>query len=237
MKVLLAGAAGRIGTPLTQHLIDQGHEILACDIHSENEWSIDCSYAQLNLLNTDKLCKIIEENGPFKAAINCSYPKNSAFGTAFEELSLNDFQENLNLHLGAYFNLAQQIVPHFQKNNGGHLIQFSSIYGFVPPRFWIYEESGMDLPIEYSMIKAAIIQMTKYLARRYPDQNLRFNCVSPGGILDNQNPQFLEKYKSYCSSKGMLNPEDLFGAVDFLLSNTSRYFQGQNLTVDDGFSL
>ena len=54
MKVLLAGAAGRIGTPLTQHLIDQGHEVLACDIHSEDEWSIDCSYAQLNLLNTDK---------------------------------------------------------------------------------------------------------------------------------------------------------------------------------------
>ena len=156
VKVLLAGAAGRIGAPLTQHLIDQGHEILACDIHSENEWSIDCSYAQLNLLNTDKLCEIIEENGPFKAAINCSYPKNSAFGTAFEELSLNDFQENLNLHLGAYFNLAQQIVPHFQKYNGGHLIQFSSIYGFVAPRFWIYEESKMDLPVEYSMIKAAI---------------------------------------------------------------------------------
>ena len=95
----------------------------------------------------------------------------------------------------------------------------------------------MDLPIEYSMIKAAIIQMTKYLARRYPNQNLRFNCLSPGGILDNQNPQFLEKYKSYCSSKGMLNPEDLFGAVDFLLSDASRYFQGQNLTIDDGFSL
>ena len=63
------------------------------------------------------------------------------------------------------------------------------------------------------------------------------NCISPGGILDNQPEAFLQKYNARCGGKGMLDPQDINGSLLFLLSDASKYITGQNLIVDDGFSL
>ena len=92
-------------------------------------------------------------------------------------------------------------------------------------------------PIEYSASKAGIINMTKYLAKYFKKKNIRVNCISPGGILDNQPEAFLKKYKKDCLSKGMLDPKDLCGTLNFLLSEDSRYINGQNIIIDDGWSL
>jgi len=66
---------------------------------------------------------------------------------------------------------------------------------------------------------------------------IRVNCVSPGGILDDQPETFLKEYKKTCNDKGMLDAEDVVGAFIFLLSDLSRYVTGQNIVVDDGWSL
>jgi NAD(P)-dependent dehydrogenase (short-subunit alcohol dehydrogenase family) len=68
-------------------------------------------------------------------------------------------------------------------------------------------------------------------------RGVRVNCISPGGILDRQPEAFLEAYKSYCNEKGMLDPQDISSTLIFLLSDASRYITGQNLIVDDGFTL
>jgi len=76
---------------------------------------------------------------------------------------------------------------------------------------------------------------------RQPKQGTRAafsaNCVSPGGILAWQDEQFLVRYKDHCTSKGMLDAKDITGAIVFLLSDSSCYIVGQNLIVDDGFSI
>ena len=95
----------------------------------------------------------------------------------------------------------------------------------------------MVSPIEYSAIKAGIISITKYLAKYCKGQNIRVNCISPGGILDNQPKIFLEKYNSICSSKGMLDAQDLNGTIIYLLSSLSQYVNGQNIIIDDGWVL
>ena len=95
----------------------------------------------------------------------------------------------------------------------------------------------MSSPIEYSAIKAGIISVTKYLAKYCKKENIRVNCVSPGGISNKQPLKFIKKYNNSCSSKGMLNPDDLIGTFIFLLSNYSEYVNGQNIIVDDGWSL
>tara|TARA_B100002051_G_C16158316_1_gene356901 strand:- start:114 stop:401 length:288 start_codon:yes stop_codon:yes gene_type:complete len=95
----------------------------------------------------------------------------------------------------------------------------------------------MSSPIEYSAIKAGIISITKYLSKYYKNKNLRVNCVSPGGIYNNQTENFLNNYKKSCNSKGILNTEDILGTILFLISNNSLYINGQNIVVDDGWSL
>ncbi|MFH4268080.1 SDR family oxidoreductase, partial [Acinetobacter baumannii] len=69
------------------------------------------------------------------------------------------------------------------------------------------------------------------------DSRFRINCVSPGGIFDHQPEPFLEAYKSHTHGAGMLDVTEIIGSVLFLLSEQSRYVTGQNIIVDDGFSI
>ena len=105
------------------------------------------------------------------------------------------------------------------------------------PKFENYSGTKITSPIEYTAVKAALIAITKYLAKYYKGNNIRVNCISPGGIFDKQPKLFLEKYRSCCNEKGMLNADDVVGSVLYLLSNHSRYVTGQNIIVDDGWSL
>ena len=107
----------------------------------------------------------------------------------------------------------------------------------VAPRFEIYDNTPMTMPVEYAAIKSGLIHLTKYMAKYFKGMNIKVNALSPGGIFDNQPEPFLEAYKKQCSSKGMLDKSDLKGTLVYLLSDMSRYVNGQNIIVDDGFSL
>ena len=72
----------------------------------------------------------------------------------------------------------------------------------------------------------------------YSKKNLKINCLSPGGIIDNsQKKKFIRNYKKECNSKGLLDPKDVVSAINFLLSEKSNFISGQNIVVDDGYSL
>lgn len=95
----------------------------------------------------------------------------------------------------------------------------------------------MTKEVEYVVSKAGIIQLTKYLAKYVKGKNIRVNCISPGGVFNNQDEKFLKRYNSMCLNKGMLASSDISGTVLYLLSDMSRYVNGQNITVDDGFTV
>src|SRR5690606_15537362 len=146
--------------------------------------------------------------------------------------------ENLGLHLGGYFLFMQQCAAYAQeKESAFSLVSMSSIYGVMAPRFKVYEGSEMTMPVEYAAIKSGLLHLNKYFAGYMKGSGFRANSVSPGGLLDGQDERFLEKYNSHCMEKGMLDPSDITGAVNFLLSDNSRYIVAQNLVVDDGFSV
>ncbi len=93
------------------------------------------------------------------------------------------------------------------------------------------------MPVEYAAIKSAIQHLNKYVVSYVNDSRFRINCVSPGGIFDHQPEAFLKAYKDKTHGAGMLDVEEVVGSVLFLLSEQSRYVTGQNIIVDDGFSL
>ena len=95
----------------------------------------------------------------------------------------------------------------------------------------------MTTPVEYAAIKSGLIHLTKYMAKYFKDMNIRVNTLSPGGILDSQPEIFLEQYNSRCLTKGMIDKDDLNGTLVYLLSDMSKYVNGRNIVVDDGFSL
>lgn len=95
----------------------------------------------------------------------------------------------------------------------------------------------MTMPVEYAAIKSALIQLNQYMVKYFHGSGIRFNCLSPGGIFDFQPDSFIKKYSAYSQSKAMLDAVDIVGTLVFLLSDQSYYINGQNIIVDDGWSI
>lgn len=175
--------------------------------------------------------------GSIDAVVNNAYPRNANYGRRLEDVTYDDFCANVSMHLGGYFLVAQQFAAFFREKGRGNIVNMSSIYGVIAPRFEVYAATKMTMPVEYAAIKAGVLHLTKYFAQYLKGSGIRVNAVSPGGILDQQPEAFLQKYRAICASKGMLEKSDITGTLLFLLSDMSYYINGQNLIVDDGFSL
>lgn len=178
--------------------------------------------------------------GRIDGAVNTAYPRNARYGRHFFDVEYADFCENTGQHMGGYFLFMQACARYaLQHRNSFSLVNLSSIYGSMAPRFEVYTGTAMTMPVEYAAIKAGLEHMTRYVNAYMKGQGsgFRANCVSPGGILAGQDEQFLVRYKDHCASKGMLDAKDITGSIVFLLSDSSCYIVGQNLIVDDGFSI
>lgn len=197
--------------------------------------------ANLDITDTASVARLIaslqDRYGEIDAVVNNAYPRNRNYGRKLEDVTYEDFCENLNSHLGGYFLMAQRFGIYFQQRGGGNIINMASVYGVIAPRFDLYQGTTMTMPVEYAAIKSSIIHLTRYLARYFGRSGVRVNCISPGGILDGQPAEFLGRYASYCAGTGMLNVDDVTGTVLFLLSDASKHITGQNIVVDDGFTL
>ncbi|MEK6848762.1 MAG: SDR family oxidoreductase, partial [Nanoarchaeota archaeon] len=120
---------------------------------------------------------------------------------------------------------------------GGSIINIGSIYGQVSSDKRIYGDSKRNNSEVYSATKAGIIQFTKYLATHWAEYNIRVNCISPGGIFNNQKEFFVKNYINKVPLGRMANVTDINGALIFLASDASKYVTGQNLTIDGGFTI
>lgn len=251
-KIVVVGGSGTIGRELCIRLVIEGAEICVADLdlkvweeHSSKRLTheqqkrvhslqVDCN----DTVSVQKLISDFQEKvAAINAVVNCSYPRAPGFNKSVEDLSYEEFTENLKVHLGSYFLVTKEFALAMKRSGGGSIVNFSSIYGSIAPRFELYAGTEMVSPISYAAIKAGVIHSSRYFAKYFKGSGVRVNCISPGGILDSQPKQFLEKYNAQCLTKGMLDPQDVFGAVIFLLSDSSAYVNGQNLVVDDGFTL
>jgi NAD(P)-dependent dehydrogenase (short-subunit alcohol dehydrogenase family) len=250
--VIVTGGAGLIGKELIGAVVENGGHGIIADINETaakiaakelnkplKDRKVDFIALDITSKNSinDMIQCLLSKYGRVDAIVNNAYPKNKNFGKRIEEVAYEDFCENVNLHLGGYFLVSQQMALLFKKQGYGNIVNIASIYGVIPPRFEIYDGTKMTMAVEYAAIKAAVIALTRYMAKYYKGSNIRINCISPGGILDNQPKEFLEKYNALCLSKGMLDKRDLNGLLVFLLSDKSQYINGQNIVIDDGFSL
>lgn len=249
--IVVTGGAGVIGRCFVRLIVEQGGIAVAADIDFDAvkrlayEMGQECSgrieAAPLDITSKDSICTLISDlrqrHGRIDAVVNNAYPRNSNYGRKLEDVTYADFCENVDMHLGGYFLVAQQFAAFFREQGRGNIVNMSSIYGVIAPRFEVYATTEMTMPVEYAAIKAGVLQLTKYFAQYLKGSGIRVNAISPGGILDQQPEAFLQKYRAMCASKGMLEKSDITGTLLFLLSDMSLYINGQNLIVDDGFSL
>lgn len=249
--IIVFGGAGRLGSAFCEGIAAAGGRPIVADHngaaaeHVAAQIGAGTTQAEAREVDTtdaaalDALFRdVAERHGSVDGIVNSAYPRNSNYGRRFEDVTYADFAENLATHVAGMFLACRCYHAHLTAaKKEGAIVNIASIYGVMAPRFEVYDGTSMTMPVEYAAIKAGVIHLTRYMAKYFFEAGIRVNCVSPGGILADQPEPFLEKYRELCSSKGMLDRGDISGAVNFLLSDASRYVNGQNLIVDDGFSL
>lgn len=248
--IVVTGGAGLLGRAFTRAITDAGGTAIVADVDLAAAQAVAAAcpapagraLAQaMDITSAESVAAaivgVLAQCGRIDAVVNNAYPRNAAYGRRLEDVTYADFCENTSVHVGGYFLVAQQFARHFQAAGGGSIVNMGSIYGTMAPRFEVYDGTSMTMPVEYAAIKSAVIHLTRYFAQYFRKDGIRVNSLSPGGIKDRQPDRFLEAYASHAGRKGMLEPSDICGALVFLLSDASRHMTGQNLIVDDGFSL
>lgn len=249
--IVVTGGAGLLGRVFARAIVEQHGIVVVADINADasnllakeiaSDYPGRAIALKLDITEKASVCSLIaivnEMYGRIDAVVNNAYPRNKNYGRNIEDVTFPDFCENIGLHLGGYFLVAQQFAMYFKTRGGGNIINMSSIYGSIAPRFKVYAGTDMTMPIEYAAIKSGVDHMTRYFAQYFKGDHIRVNSLSPGGILDKQSEVFLQAYSTHCGVKGMLNPIDIVGTLIYLLSDASKYMTGQNMIVDDGFTL
>lgn len=248
---VVTGGAGYLGRHFARAIASEGGVAVIADVnHGNAELAVadilrefpDGAYAaELDITSLASIEALITTlDGRFEridALVNNAYPRNRQYGRRLEEVTYGDFCENVDAHLGGYFLTSQRFALYFRRRGGGNIVNMSSIYGVMAPRFEIYEGTPMTMPVEYAAIKSGVVHLTRYFAKYFRRDGIRVNALSPGGVRDSQPEAFLDLYDAHAARKGMLDPQDLCGTLVYLLSDASLHMSGQNLVVDDTFSL
>lgn len=165
---------------------------------------------------------------------------NSPALSRFENLEVTDWNLDIAVGLTGAMLCAQVFGGWMAKNGGGVIVNIGSEYALVAPDQTIYRVEGLpedqqpSKPATYTVVKHAIVGLTKHLAVYWAKQGVRVNCLCPGGVEQNQDPAFKEKLTRLIPMGRMAPPDHTRGALIFLCSDASAFMTGEIVAVNGG---
>lgn len=234
--IVVTGGNGLLGKSIVSTLKSEGAISISADLTVSSATDILLDITSEQSIAT-VVAQIIAKYGRIDGWVNNAYPRTTDWGNKFEEIPVESWKQNVDMHLNGYFMCCKEVLEQMRKQGHGSLINMSSIYGLVAPDFTIYEGTEMTMPAAYSAIKGGLNNLTRYLAAYYGPHQIRVNTVSPGGIFDHQPQPFVANYNKKVPMRKMGTPEDIVSAIFFLLTDESSYVTGHNLVVDGGWSI
>lgn len=230
---ILTGANGQLGQSYLSTLLDENYYIYAIDLNIDNlESKKNIKQVQLDITNENEVHSFYKSISKVDVLIN-----NAGIGvfTPFEQRTAKEFSDVMKVNLLGTFLMSQGAILIMKKQRYGKIINIGSIYGQVSSDERIYGDSGRNNSEVYSATKAGVIHLTKYMATHFGKYNIQTNCISPGGIFNDQNEDFVKNYEYKTPMNRMGTPEDLQMTLKFLISEDNKYINGQNITIDGGF--
>ncbi|MEX0787829.1 MAG: SDR family oxidoreductase [Anaerolineales bacterium] len=256
---VITGGAGLLGREFARTLAEAGAKVAIAERNPAAAAEVVASLAQSGAvavaIETDvtrresvsaMTDRVLREFGTFDILINCAAidPKFGAsrFGAnsgRFEDYPIEAWRGSLEVNLTGAFLACQAAARPMLAQARGVIVNLCSTYGLVGPDQRIYQEPGAPeqfKPPDYSVAKAGLLGLTRYLATYFAGKGIRVNALTPGGVRADQDPGFVQRYSSRTLLGRMANRDELNGALLFLVSDASSYMTGANLVVDGGWT-
>lgn len=238
---LITGASGGIGSAIAVRLANDGFDIAAC--YNSDESGI--RELEKKLSQTGVRFRAYKADVSDYSAIKDVFADATEFfggvsvlvnnaGMAqqklFTDITQDEFDRITDVNFKGVFNCCQCAVPFMVSQKRGKIINISSMWGVC----------GASCETVYSATKAAVIGLTKALARELAPSNIQVNCVAPGAIDTKMNNNLSDEDKKAFSQEIPMGrfgrPEEIAGVVSFLAGNDSDYVTAQVITADGGLT-
>lgn len=153
---------------------------------------------------------------------------------SFENYPLDLWNKSLEVDLTGMFLMSQAVAPAMLRAGKGSIVNISSTYGLVGPDQRLYQQGFK--PVAYSVTKSAVVGLTRYLATYWGDKGIRINTLTPGGVYNKHDDEFVKRYSLRTPMGRMAKKDEYNAAVVFLLSDAASYMTGSNLVIDGGWT-
>ncbi len=250
-KVMVTGGTGLIGSAVVYRMLDElaqvictsrrrakveswvdqvaherSHQLHPIELQLDNPTSITSAFDQLE--STIGIPDVLIANASLRDGL----------GTHFDDLTHDDWNKLFNVDVAGHFLCARELVHRTPKHQPLSIVLLSSIYAVNGTDFRIYPEGMLGTPPQYASVKAALLGLTRDLAARWGNRDVRVNAVIAGGVRSEQRQadEFLKNYNRRVILERMAKPEEIASAVAFLASDDASYITGELLHVDGGLS-
>ena len=236
--ILITGADSYLAKELLKKFVKVNVKLILLDKKFKKKIrNLNYNYYEVDFLDNEKLDTTIKDIKKkfvkIDKIINVAGFTGDMIAKSINKIT---WKEIYQVNLYSVKKICTQLKSNLLKSNKGVILNVSSIYGFITPKFDIYKNSNIVNFFDYSSSKSSLIYLNVWLAKKLSPK-IRVNCISPGGIVRNQSKNFIKKYSSKTLLGRMANEKDIVEPMIFLISNCSKYITGQNLIVDGGFAI
>lgn len=241
--IVITGAARGIGQEYAVQFAALGAHVVVGDISDSGETvarvkaagseAVAVKLDVTDAASCEAMAKAaLDAFGRIDAIVNNAALYGGLKGGRFDTISEPDWDATMNVNVKGIWNCCKAVVPAIRKTGGGSIVNIASLAATY----------GMPFTLHYTTSKAAVIGLTRGLARELGRDNIRVNAVSPSAVLTEGTREFfadkmdkaMETIKAGQAIASNLTPTDLVGTVHWLVSDDSRFVTGQTIAVDGG---